>query len=143
MKREQILIILFITICLSSCNLRKISDRRIEENLTGRWDIISISSSEKPDSVLLKEFDSMLHTLLINAIIEFRRDHKFMAEIAGKAYSGIWEVDSRMHKIKLTEPHKESSYSMIFIRDNEMKLTGFETKQDFVIMLRRRGYKRR
>jgi len=140
MKRKQLLIILFVSIILSSCNLRQIANRKIEDKLTGRWDILSISSSEKPDSVLQKEFDIMLHTLLINALIDFEKDHKFSAEIAGKVYSGKWEVDSKLRKIKLTEAFKESSYSLVFLKENEIQFSSSDAKQNFLIILKRQGH---
>ena len=140
MKRKQLLIILFVSIILSSCNLRQIANRKIEDKLTGRWDILSISSSEKPDSVLQKEFDIMLHTLLINALIDFEKDHKFSAEIAGKVYSGKWEVDSKLRKIKLTEAFKESSYSLVFLKENEIQFSSSDAKQNFLIILKRPGH---
>jgi len=79
----------------------------------------------------------MLHTLLINAHIEFYADHKFSAQIAAKNYFGTWKVEARTRKIKLTEALKESIYSIEFNKNNEIVLKGNEGKQEFEIKLAR------
>jgi hypothetical protein len=124
---------------VGSCSLKQVANSKTDVKIAGNWDIQSISSSEKPDSALLKDFNNMLHTLLINANIEFYADHKFTAQVAGKNYSGTWETDAKVHKVKLTEARKESTYSVEFKNDNEIVLKGNEGKQEFEIKLVRQG----
>ena len=134
-------IFLFVVLILASCSFKQMANSKAEVKITGKWDIQSISSNAVPDSSLLKDFGNMLHTLLINANIEFYADHKFIAQIAGRSYSGNWQSDAKASSIKLIEAKKESTYSFDFSKENEIKLSGKEGKQDFTIKLVREGQK--
>ena len=137
MKTGNVYFRLLLLLLVGSCSLKQMANSKTEAGITGKWEIQSISSSQKPDSALLKDFNKMLNTLLINANIEFYADHKFSAQIAGKNYSGIWETDAKAQKIKLTEAKKESTYSMDFNKGSEIMLIGNEGKSEFEIKLLR------
>ncbi len=141
MKTRNVIYIFLFILLASSCSLKQLANNKTEAKLTGKWDIIAINSSQKPDSALMTDFSIMLYTLLINANIEFYADHKFSAQIAGKNYSGTWETDAKAKKINLTETKKESTYSINFNKENEIMLRGNEGKSEFEIKLERQGYK--
>ena len=84
MKNAAVYVMLIFPILISSCSLQHIGNSKLANKFLGKWDIISITSSMKPDSILIQDFDAILRTLLIGAFIDFKSDHKFVAAIAEK-----------------------------------------------------------
>jgi len=140
MKTRNVLYGLSFVLLLASCSLKQIGNSKFEEKIIGKWDIRSIASSARPDAILIKDFNSMLQTLLINASIEFTADHKFTAQIAGKHYQGNWTVDSKSQKLTLTEKNKEVIYSLKQGNDSEIDLSTRDTNQDLLVQLFRQGH---
>lgn len=136
MHRTSISLVLFLWL-LCSCSLKQITNSTAENNIYGRWDIISISSSAKPDSILMKDFNLMLRTLLINAFIDFTLDHQYDAEIAGKHYTGKWILDSKMLKLTMTEKNKEMVYRFYQPEKTELELTGSYENKEYTIKLQK------
>ena len=137
MKTKSIFFILAGSLLLASCSLKQISSSKTEDKLAGRWDILSISSSAKPDSVLIKDFNNMLHTLLINAVIEFTPDHKFNAQIAGKLYEGNWELDPKSQTFTLTEKTRQVRYSYRLVNESEIDMSAKNGNQEYFVKLQR------
>jgi hypothetical protein len=135
MRARIVFILLLVNLVLASCGLNRIFNSKTEGKIIGRWDIQSISSSAKPDSMLLKDFNYMLHTLLINAIIEFSPDHNFNAQIAGKYYGGSWKSDSKAKTLRLKENLSEVIYTFRQVSENEIELTTRDANQDYIIKL--------
>lgn len=137
MRLKLISFLLCFILLLNFCSIRQIANKNLEGKIIGRWDIQIISSSVKPDSVLLGDFNNMLQTLLINAFISFAADHKFNGEIAGKHYQGQWSTDSKYRKLILIENDKEIIYSIEVLKDDAIDLTTQESDQKFSVQLRR------
>ncbi len=105
--------------------------------ITGVWDIHSVDSDQKPDSVMLPAFQKLWNTLLINANIMFFPDQSFRATLGERDYQGTWYL-RKDRTLLLSEKAVNNQYFILFISANEMILQTTRNNEVFKIWLKRR-----
>ncbi len=129
--------IVFIIFILASCQVQHMPRGKMVHVIIGVWDIRSVESDQKPDSVMLPAFQKLWKTLLINANIIFFPDQSFRATLGERDYQGTWHL-MKNRTLLLSEKAVNNQYHIRFISANEMILQTSRNTEVFKIWLKRR-----
>jgi hypothetical protein len=109
---------------------------RAQKHITGRWEVSLIESSQKPGEPYVKDFQAMLRTMLINAIIEFKPDLTFSSKIGDKEFNGTW-INTTNKSITLQENKLTTIYNIISLTEVDLILQTEKDSYKYTVMLRR------